>query len=254
MAMASLEFDDYALIWWEQLLSDREDAGQGDVRSWAKMKREMKDRFVPKHHCHDLFDKLQNLRQVNLSAEVYYRVMENAMIRANIYEDEEQSIARFMSGLHCNIKRIVEFQQYRNLIELVHQTSKAERQLQQDTEISRAGPSSAKGTTSASKFIPRSSVGRGTVNNSSGGSYSNEGSTSKNKGFTTIGDRNKPANSSSTFMGSITKSSGIQCFKYDKHGNVIGECPNNHTVIVNDKGEYESTNEEDQEPNDEGKF
>jgi hypothetical protein len=23
MAMAALEFDDYALIWWEQLLSDR---------------------------------------------------------------------------------------------------------------------------------------------------------------------------------------------------------------------------------------
>jgi hypothetical protein len=39
MAMVALEFDDYALIWWEQLLSDRENAGQGDVRSWAEMKR-----------------------------------------------------------------------------------------------------------------------------------------------------------------------------------------------------------------------
>jgi hypothetical protein len=33
MALAALEFDDYALIWWEQLLSDREYVGQGDVRS-----------------------------------------------------------------------------------------------------------------------------------------------------------------------------------------------------------------------------
>jgi hypothetical protein len=40
MAMTSLEFDDYALIWWEQLLSDRENVDQGDVRSWAKIKRE----------------------------------------------------------------------------------------------------------------------------------------------------------------------------------------------------------------------
>jgi hypothetical protein len=48
MAMAALEFDDYALIWWEQLLSDREDVGQGYVRSWAQMKREMRARFVPK--------------------------------------------------------------------------------------------------------------------------------------------------------------------------------------------------------------
>jgi hypothetical protein len=40
MAMTSLEFDDYALIWWEKLLSDRENVDQGDVRSWAKIKRE----------------------------------------------------------------------------------------------------------------------------------------------------------------------------------------------------------------------
>jgi hypothetical protein len=57
-AMAALEVDDYALIWWEQLLSDRENAGRGDVRSWAEMKREMRRRFVPKHYRRDLFDKL----------------------------------------------------------------------------------------------------------------------------------------------------------------------------------------------------
>jgi hypothetical protein len=76
------------------------------------MKREMRGRFVPKHYRHDLFDKLQNLRQGKLSVEDYYREMENAMIMANVYEDEEQSIARFMCGLYRNIGRIIEFQQY----------------------------------------------------------------------------------------------------------------------------------------------
>jgi hypothetical protein len=56
--------------------------------------------------------------------------VEKAIIRANVYEDEEQSIARFMSELHRNIQRIVEFQQYYNFIELVHQASNTERQLQ----------------------------------------------------------------------------------------------------------------------------
>jgi hypothetical protein len=109
MAMIALEFDEYALIWWEQLLSDRENDGQGDVRSWTEMKREMRDKFVPKHYRRNLFDKLHNLRQENLFVEDYYREMEKAMIRANVYEDEEQSIACFMSGLHRNIQRIVEF-------------------------------------------------------------------------------------------------------------------------------------------------
>jgi hypothetical protein len=44
-----------------------------------------------------------------LSIDEYYKEMEKAMIKANVYEDQEQSIARFKSGLHCNIQRIVEF-------------------------------------------------------------------------------------------------------------------------------------------------
>jgi hypothetical protein len=45
-------------------------------------------------------------------------------------------------------------------------------------------------------------------------------------------------------MGSSTKSSRIQCFKCGGHGHVIRECPNNHVIIVNDQGEYESASEE----------
>ena len=80
------------------------------------------------------------------------------MIRANVYEDEEQSIACFMPGLHRNIQRIVEFQQYRNLIELVHQASKAERQLQQDMKSNRGVSFSTRSTRSGSKFTPRGSA------------------------------------------------------------------------------------------------
>jgi hypothetical protein len=107
----------------------------------------------------------------------------------------------------------VEFQQYHYLIELVHQASKAKRQLQQDINISRVGPFNTKGTTSASKFTPGSSAGRGIVNNSSGGAHLNTWSTSESKGFTAPSERNKPTNSSYSSMGSTTRSSGIQCFK-----------------------------------------
>jgi hypothetical protein len=40
------------------MLNDREEVGQGAVRSWAEMKREIRARFVPKHYRRDLFDKL----------------------------------------------------------------------------------------------------------------------------------------------------------------------------------------------------
>ena len=49
------------------------------------------------------------------------------MMRANIEESEKQSMARFMNGLNYPIKKIVEFQPYATLVELVHQATKAER-------------------------------------------------------------------------------------------------------------------------------
>ena len=33
-AMASLEFEGYALIWWEQLLRDREEDGEDPIITW----------------------------------------------------------------------------------------------------------------------------------------------------------------------------------------------------------------------------
>jgi hypothetical protein len=172
------------------------------------------------------------LRQGNLSVDGYYREMEKTMIRANVYEDEDQSIACFM---------------------LVDQASKAERQLRQDIKMSRAGLFNAKGATSASKFTPKS-AGQGIVNNSSGGSYSNAQSSSECKGFTAPSKKNKLANSSTTLEGSTVKGSGIQCFMCGGRGHVIRECLNNFTIIVNDRGEYESTSAEEREVIDDRKF
>jgi hypothetical protein len=56
LAMASLEFEGYALIWWEQHLRDREEDGEDPIITWQEMKREMRIRFVPKHYRRDLFD------------------------------------------------------------------------------------------------------------------------------------------------------------------------------------------------------
>ena len=97
----------------------------------------MRARFVPKHYEHDLFDKVQNLKQGNKSMEEYYKEMEQAMIRARVHEDEKQSIARFLSGLNKPIKCVVEFQTYNNVVELVHIAQKAERQLQDDARPSK---------------------------------------------------------------------------------------------------------------------
>ena len=74
------------------------------------MKDVMRARFVPTYYNRDLFKKLQLLKQGTKSVEEYYKEMEIAMIRANVTEDEEQTMARFLNGLNHPIKKIADFQ------------------------------------------------------------------------------------------------------------------------------------------------
>ncbi|KAK1602070.1 hypothetical protein QYE76_017113 [Lolium multiflorum] len=136
VAMASLEFEDYANTWWEQVVTLREEKGDPPIDTWEDMKEEMQARFVPTHYKTDLFNKLQKLKQGTKTVEEFFKEMELTMMRANIQESENQTIARFFNGLNYPIKKIVEFQQYSNMVELVHQASKAERQVNEDIKYS----------------------------------------------------------------------------------------------------------------------
>ena len=60
--------------------------------------------------------------------------MEKSMMRAEIHELEEQTIARFLNGLNAPICKIVDFQPYRNMTELLHQATKAERHVKMEEQ------------------------------------------------------------------------------------------------------------------------
>ena len=59
----------------------------------------------------------------------YHKEMEIAMIRANVEEDREATMARFLNGLNQDIANMVELQHYMELKDMVHMTIKVERQL-----------------------------------------------------------------------------------------------------------------------------
>lgn len=92
------------------------------------MKRIMQKWFIPSHYHRDLFQKLQTLKQVNRSVEDYFKEMEMSMMRANIVEDREVTMARFTEGLNSEIANVVELQHYVELDDMVHMAMKIERQ------------------------------------------------------------------------------------------------------------------------------
>jgi len=73
-------------------------------------------------------DKLQRLSQGSLIVEEYYKEMEMALVRANIEEETEDTMAHFLSGLNPDI-RDVELQEYVELDDLLHKAVRDEQQL-----------------------------------------------------------------------------------------------------------------------------
>ena len=56
----------------------------------------------------------------------YHKEMEIAMIRANVEEDREATMARFLNGLNQDIANMVELQHYVELEDTVHMEIKVE--------------------------------------------------------------------------------------------------------------------------------
>ncbi|KAK1649184.1 hypothetical protein QYE76_066989 [Lolium multiflorum] len=75
VAMASLEFEGYANVWWEEVNKKREKEDLEPIDTWEEMQEVMHTRFVPTHHKRDLFNKLTQLKQSFKSVEEYYKEM-----------------------------------------------------------------------------------------------------------------------------------------------------------------------------------
>src|SRR3954467_15205406 len=73
------------------------------------------------------------------------------MIRANVKESEEQTMARFLNGLNYQVNKITNFQPYKTIQELVHQATKAERQVQEDAKYSKFLSTNTRGTTTSTQ-------------------------------------------------------------------------------------------------------
>jgi hypothetical protein len=67
---------------------------------------------VPNHYYRDLYLKLQGLNQGYKIVDEYHKEMEIVMIRANVVEDREATMARFLNGLNRDIVNVVEQQLY----------------------------------------------------------------------------------------------------------------------------------------------
>lgn len=82
------------------------------IRTWPTMKAIMRKRFIPSLYSQNLHRRLQILNQGTLNVDEYFKELETLLIRADIHEDEEVTIAHFIVGLNSDIAEVVELQCY----------------------------------------------------------------------------------------------------------------------------------------------
>ncbi|RDY00592.1 hypothetical protein CR513_16210, partial [Mucuna pruriens] len=103
----------------------------------------MRRRFVSSHYHMNLHKKLQCLTQGFMSVQKYYEEMKVAMTRANVKEDQEVTMVRFIGGLKREIGDVVELQHYMEIEDLLHKAIQVERQLKSKSSSKFASSSSS---------------------------------------------------------------------------------------------------------------
>jgi hypothetical protein len=193
------------------------------IETWGELKALMRRRFVPSHYYRDLYQKLQNLTQGFRSVEDYHKEMEEAMIRANVEEDREATMARFLSGLSRDIANVVEFQHYVEVEDMVHMAMKVERQLKRKGV---ARYTSVSSTPWKSKWDRNDqAVVKGKAEPPKG----------KDEGTR----MNKPK---VDFQPSRNRD--IKCFKCLGSGHIVSQCPNKRVMVMRGNGEMMTDSEE----------
>ncbi|KAJ9541184.1 hypothetical protein OSB04_027690 [Centaurea solstitialis] len=194
--LASVEFYGYALTWWDKLLlSRRRNEEQPGSRS----------------------------------VDEYYQEMEMAMTRANVDEDPEATMARFLGGLRKEIADVVELQHYMDLEEMLHMAEKVEKQQKR-----RGNSSKLSSNSSSSSSWKTSRWGK----NDDFKKKKDFKEFDSKKSFSTKGDKNTP---------STSHTSRLTCFKCLGKGHIASQCPNSKTMIMLDDGSHVSQSEDEDE-------
>ncbi|XP_052486321.1 uncharacterized protein LOC128041058 [Gossypium raimondii] len=156
--------------------------------------------------------------------------MEITMIRANVDEDREATMARFLVGLNRDIANVVELQHYVDIVDMVHVAIKVEKQLKRKSS-SRTFPST--------NNPQRWNQGTGKKD------FSN-----RTKDQSLSSKMNKPVGEASKGkeVAILNRSREIKCFKCLGRGHIASQCPNRSNMIVRANGEIESEEDDDEEP------
>ena len=74
------------------------------------MKKELKHKYLPIDYKQEIYHKIHNLKQKELSVDEYTAAFDHLLNQGELVEPEEQSIERYIGGLRYDIANMLQLQ------------------------------------------------------------------------------------------------------------------------------------------------
>ncbi|GJZ01305.1 gag-pol polyprotein [Tanacetum coccineum] len=126
--IVAMKLRKYASTWWANTCTKRERLGKTKVKAWPKMKKLMKQKFLPSYYIQASFSQLHHLKQNQRPAEEYSREFEYLLMKCDLPEDDPQTLVRYLGGLDTRVANIVELYPYSSLDDLTLLAHKVDNQ------------------------------------------------------------------------------------------------------------------------------
>ncbi|CAL9217068.1 unnamed protein product, partial [Arabidopsis halleri] len=102
--LVATKFRGHAASWWLQTKSTRARNGKTAIQSWDKLKKKLKDTFIPHNYDRTMYNKLQNLKQGARSVDEYAEEFYLLLTRNEIANSQIQLVSRFIGGLRPQLQ------------------------------------------------------------------------------------------------------------------------------------------------------
>ncbi|KAI9166035.1 hypothetical protein LWI28_025083 [Acer negundo] len=93
--------------YWQNIQMQYDHLGQNPITLWSEMKIRLREKYLPTYYRSALLDQYLNIKQSSSNVNDYMSVFDDLLIRCNIKEEPDVTIARFLNGLKFEVKRVV---------------------------------------------------------------------------------------------------------------------------------------------------
>ncbi|KAI5347625.1 hypothetical protein L3X38_000512 [Prunus dulcis] len=159
---AKIKLVGQAGLFWTNVETQLERAGEEPIIHWGKMKERLKQKYLPLSYQQSLLDEWQTLRQDNMRVAEYIAKFEEFMLRCDIREDRRMTISQFRSERVSQM--VQELDKYLKSSNVVKQTDSERSDFHVGTSVT---PSST--TPTSTTNLVKTAKGKGVLVDTRGG-------------------------------------------------------------------------------------